>query len=143
MKNNYKFQYNAPQIDPNAVIALYNDCGWNKNGFRNYHRTAEALQNSLGYCAVYENKRNEMVGFVRLVGDGIYVIQLVDLMVHSSHRGLGLAGKIVREIIARYSDLNPDASFMLVDGSDIDGFYTSMGFSLGESQNVYYLDTGA
>ena len=73
-----------------------------------------------------------------MVGDGVYVVQLVDLLVSLSYRRRGIAKKMVLELARKFKQTNKDSPIMLVDGSGITGFYESMGFVEGTSEKVFY-----
>jgi len=134
----FSIEHNNPGFNIGELIALYDGCGWNADGFRNEKRTELALRNSLWYCSAYLAEDDRLVGFARLVGDGVYVTQLVDLMVSAPYRNRGLARQIVSEISTGFNQQQRNAAIMLVDGSGISDLYTSLGFLDATSEQVYY-----
>jgi len=137
----FNIVHNDETIDCYQLVALYEECGWNTDGFRTIKRTQDAMNRSLGYCVAYAKEDLSLIGFCRLIGDGIYGVQLVDLMVKPAYRKQGVAQQLVKKIISNFSKISKDISIMLVDGPGINSIYKSMGFSMAFRESVHYFET--
>ena|GEM_PF-2122825 len=133
-----KIVYNQQALDVAQVVALYSAIGWNQDGFRTAERVALSLAKSLCYVTAYADTTDHLIGYARLVGDGIFVHQLVDVIVDPEYRGQGLARSMVSHIMEHYFDESSHATVMLVDGSGVQGLYSSMGFLQAPEEGVWY-----
>ncbi|MEJ2742864.1 MAG: GNAT family N-acetyltransferase, partial [Gammaproteobacteria bacterium] len=75
----------------------------------------------------------------RLVGDGVYVIQLVDLIVSKKYRKQGIAKNLVNSILAGYFNQREKGAVMLIDGSGIKNLYESLDFRSAPNEMVFYM----
>jgi len=81
------------------ILNLYRSVGWTA-----YTQEPAALQkgfqNSLLILAAYVD--TQLVGLVRLVGDGATIIFIQDLLVHPDWQRKGIGSKLLQEVFARY-----------------------------------------
>ena len=84
------------------ILNLYRSVGWTA-----YTRDPAALQkgfqNSLLILAAYVD--TQLVGLVRLVGDGATIIFIQDLLVHPDWQRKGIGSKLLQEVFARYQEV--------------------------------------
>jgi GNAT superfamily N-acetyltransferase len=74
----------------------------------------------------YETASGAMVGFARAISDGVALAYLADVFVLPEHRGAGLGGRLVAEMI----DHGPGAGFRwLLHTADAHGLYARFGFA--------------
>jgi GNAT superfamily N-acetyltransferase len=74
----------------------------------------------------YETATGAMVGFARALSDGVALAYLADVFVLPEHRGAGLGGRLVAEMI----DHGPGAGFRwLLHTADAHGLYARFGFA--------------
>jgi GNAT superfamily N-acetyltransferase len=74
----------------------------------------------------YETATGAMVGFARAISDGVALAYLADVFVLPEHRGAGLGGRLVAEMI----DHGPGAGFRwLLHTADAHGLYARFGFA--------------
>ena len=75
------------------LLALYSSVGWT-NYTNNPAMLEEAVKASLWQLAVYDEE--ELVAYIRLVGDGHSVIFVQDLLVRPDHQRQGIGTKTLR-----------------------------------------------
>lgn len=84
------------------ILNLYRSVGWTA-----YTQEPAALQkgfqNSLLILAAYVD--TQLVGLVRLVGDGSTIIFIQDLLVHPDWQRKGIGSKLLQEVFARYQEV--------------------------------------
>ena len=111
--------------DEEEIFRLYNSVGW-----RAYTQNMEALRNgyknSLLILAAYED--DELLGVVRVVGDGYTIIFIQDLLVFPERRREGVGTALVKEVLKRYPDVR-QIELTADDTSEAFAFYKSLGFS--------------
>ena len=70
-----------------------------------------------------------LIGMVRAVGDGILYAHVQDLVVMRSHRGQGIAARLLDTILARLDDrMGPGSAIGLMAVAGLEPFYASRGF---------------
>ncbi|WP_276950156.1 GNAT family N-acetyltransferase [Acetatifactor muris] len=112
--------YNADEI-----MRLYTEVGWTA-----YTEDMSALEqgyhNSLLVLAAYEN--GELLGIIRVVGDGFTIIFIQDILVYPKKQRHGVGTALLKAVLNRYSavrqiELTTDNTPRTV------AFYKSLGFS--------------
>ena len=119
-------------LDPQEVLALYTMCGWNGEGQRTIQRIELAMKNSL-FVFSCRNAHGQLIGFARVVGDGVFVAQVVDVMMDPSHRRQGVALALIGAI-----QESGVPACMLVDGSGVPELYERQGFVPAPSEKILY-----
>lgn len=112
--------YNADEI-----LRLYTEVGWTAYT-ENMLALEQGYQNSLLVLAAYEN--DELLGIVRVVGDGFTIIFIQDILVYPKKQRRGVGTALVKAVLNRYSavrqiELATDNTPQTVS------FYKSLGFS--------------
>ena len=81
------------------LLALYSSVGWT-NYTNNPAMLEEAVKASLWHLAVYDEE--ELVAYIRLVGDGHSVIFVQDLLVRPDHQrqGIGTFPNVYQKLLA-------------------------------------------
>ncbi len=79
------------------------------------------------WCAL---QGEEIVGIVRLVGDGAMKIALEELIVHPDHRRQGIAHALMREAMAYIDTLPPRCTINLMAAPGAASFYLEFGFEI-------------
>lgn len=113
-------------LTPELFLDLYTSVGWEAPVVQ---QVKEALKNSLVTFTAYEN--NNVVGMVRLIGDGGMSFYIKDFAVIPFFQSKGV-GTILIESIERYIKENIDenwaVSLELISTKDAVGFYKKKGF---------------
>ncbi|GFZ45597.1 hypothetical protein JCM24511_03325 [Saitozyma sp. JCM 24511] len=71
---------------------------------------------------------SEVVGMVRLIGDGALFLQLVDVCVDPAHQGRGLGDRLVSQMCAWIDENAGDAYVSLIADPMGQGLYRKKGF---------------
>ena len=120
--SNLRISYAAPRSD--AFKALRDDCGW---GDITRAQAQLALTRSLMTAACYEG--DTLVGFARLVGDGVLNIYVQDVIVTPLARGRGIGRMVLRALISKATDHYDGAATLgLMAASGKRDFYARQGF---------------
>jgi len=83
---------------PDEFWRLFATTGWNDE----YHLSAEelfaAISNSWHVISAYNND-DQLVGFGRVVSDGVLHAMIYDLIVDPQHQGNGIGAEILRQLV--------------------------------------------
>lgn len=107
------------------ILRLYTQVGWTA-----YTEDMAALergyQHSLLVLAAYEN--NELLGIVRVVGDGATVLLVQDILVYPERQRQGIGTALLRSVLDRYPSVRQIQ--LVTDNTPKNAaFYRSLGFS--------------
>ena len=80
-------------------VALFETTGWNVEYNLSAAELAKALQNSQMAACAYEGER--LVGFGRVLTDGVMHAMIYDLIVHPEWQGRGVGGELLRRLVER------------------------------------------
>jgi len=106
------------------VLHLYQAVGWT-----NYTNQPQMLEQSLAHSlAIYVARDGEeIVGLVRLVGDGFSSVFVQDLIVLPSYQRRGIGSDLMKEALEDYKDAYQVQ--LVTDQTEKNlGFYRSLGF---------------
>ena len=106
------------------VLPLYQAVGWT-----NYTNQPQMLEQSLAHSlAIYVARDGEeIVGLVRLVGDGFSSVFVQDLIVLPSYQRQGIGSNLMKEALADYKDAY-QIQLTTEQTEKTLGFYRSLGF---------------
>ena len=106
------------------VLHLYQAVGWT-----NYTNQPQMLEQSLAHSlAIYVARDGEeIVGLVRLVGDGFSSVFVQDLIVLPSYQRQGIGSNLMKEALADYKDVY-QIQLVTEETEKTLGFYRSLGF---------------
>jgi ribosomal protein S18 acetylase RimI-like enzyme len=116
-----EYRYDLP--DQDAFYRLFETTGWNEDYQVNRDELFQALKNSWYTLSAYENEK--LVGFGRLVCDGVLHAVLFDVIIHPDfqNRGKKIAHDLVIKCIAHKIR---DIQLFCAKGKI--GFYEKCGF---------------
>ena len=77
--------------------ALFETTGWNRVYEASPEALGKALQNS--WCSASAYDSGQLIGFGRIVSDGVLYAMIHDLIVHPSYQGRGVGSEILRKLI--------------------------------------------
>ena len=106
------------------VLHLYQAVGWT-----NYTNQPQMLEKSLSHSlAIYVARDGEeIVGLVRLVGDGFSSVFVQDLIVLPSYQRQGIGSDLMKEALGDYKDAY-QVQLATEQTEKTLGFYRSLGF---------------
>ena len=89
------------QIEPGQLQGLLRQTGWaNQRGIEGIQKMLQGTPLTLG---AWEGDR--LVGFARVVTDGIYRALIDDVVVEESKRGTGIGSELMRQLIERLTEV--------------------------------------
>ena len=107
------------------IRRLYTEVGWVAYT-ENMQALEKGYKNSLLVLAAYEN--DELLGIIRVVGDGYTVIFVQDILVFPDKQRKGVGTALLKAVLDRYSDVRQIE--LTTDNTDKTvAFYKSLGFS--------------
>lgn len=106
------------------VLHLYQAVGWT-----NYTNQPQMLEQSLAHSlAIYVARDGEeIVGLVRLVGDGFSSVFVQDLIVLPTYQRQGIGSDLMKEALGDYKDAY-QVQLVTEETEKTLGFYRSLGF---------------
>ncbi len=111
---------------PDQLFALFESTGWNERRQLSEAQVHQAMSQSWYTVSAYRG--NDLVGFGRLVSDGIYQCFVCDMIVLPTHQGQGI-GQAVLEHLVAYAQSSGIKWLQLTCATGKQGFYETMGFT--------------
>jgi len=106
------------------IARLYTEVGWTSYT-ADLATLRRGFENSLLVLAAYEG--DELLGIIRVVGDGETIIFIQDIVVFPAHHRKGVGSALMRAILDRYSNVR-QIELATDNTPKTIAFYTSMGF---------------
>jgi len=132
---NYSIRIDIPEVD--EYLALRKVCGLSDRG---KDASKIGLSNSIYSVIIRRSTDQELVGMGRLIGDGGTVYQIVDIAVHPSEQGKGLAKNIMQLLMTHIeNEVDPQTYVNLIADCPADNLYKQFGFveTAPESLGMY------
>ncbi len=103
---------------------LYNDVGWYA-----YTQDLEGLQQAVEQSleVITAWKEEELVGLIRVVGDGLTIIYIQDILVLNSLQNQGIATQLMQQVLKKYKNVRQKV-LMTEEAPDVRHFYEKNGF---------------
>ena len=100
LQHDSEFQFtDGGALTTNELIDLYQSVGWSAY-ISKQTLMAQLLPNSLFYRLARYN--GNLVGLIRVVGDGVSIVYVQDLLVHPSYQGRGLGKALLSHVLEKY-----------------------------------------
>lgn len=112
----------------NEILNLYQSVG-QSNYVEQKDRLKNAYENSLCVLAAYD--KNDLVGIIRAVGDGLTVVFIQDIIVLPTYHRQGIGTKLLKAMIEKYNDVYM-MELVTVNTEKTISFYESVGFTSAE-----------
>ncbi len=129
MKLIYKEHYDFKKED---IVNLYTDAGWT-HYVSNFEKMKKAFRNSLAIISAWAG--DDLVGLIRVVGDGESIIYIQDLLVKSDFKRSGIGSTLVKKILSKYPNVRQKV-LITDDNEETNHFYKSVGFKDSKSLNI-------
>ena len=107
------------------IQRLYAEVGWSAYT-ENMSALEQGYKNSLLVLAAYENE--ELLGIVRVVGDGYTIIWIQDILVFPSKQRQGIGTALLKAVLNIYPDVR-QIELAADNTPETMAFYKSVGFS--------------
>ncbi|MFJ6210227.1 GNAT family N-acetyltransferase [Lysinibacillus sp. NPDC092081] len=111
-------------IDMNDLKALYEDVEWYAYT-KDLDQLQQALLNSIYVLSAWEN--DQLIGLTRVVGDGLTILYIQDILVLNSHQNRGIATDMMNHILEKYKDVRQKV-LLTEEAPDVRHFYEKNGF---------------
>ncbi len=123
MNNSLRVEPGLPSIT--AYIQMREEAGW---GLVSHKTAATCLDGSLYGVCLYDQQ--SLIGFARLVGDGVLYFYIADIVISPTHKGQG-HGSLLMAAIMKYINANAQtgATVALLPAPGLEGFYSQFGFT--------------
>jgi len=122
------YKTNLPRID--QYFDLFETTGWNSE----YCLTKDELSISLSntYYAVSAYEKNKLVGFGKIVSDGVIHAMIYEMIVDPDYQGEGIGSNILNKLVDKCLKENiRDIQLFCAKGKKI--FYERHGFTVREN----------
>jgi len=120
MNINYSFE--RPLV-PQDVQQLLKQTGW--ASARDIPGIEKMLANSFLTVGVWDDDR--LIGFARVLSDGVYRALIDDVVVDESYRGKGIGTEMMKHLLSRLEQVE---EIFLRTGKEMVPFYERLGFAL-------------
>ena len=112
--------------EASAYFKLFETTGWNESYTADKDELYKGLSNSW-YCLSVYTEENELVGFGRLISDGVLYAFICDMIVDPQYQRQGIGSSILAKLIQHCKDRNIRVLWLFA-ASDKSGFYKKHGF---------------
>lgn len=112
------------EFKKDEIWQLYTQVGWTAYT-ENMTALARGYKNSLLVLAAYENE--ELLGIVRVVGDGATIILVQDILVYPQKQRQGIGTSLLKAVLERYADVR-QIQLVTDNTPKTVAFYQSLGF---------------
>jgi len=111
--------------EPGQFFCLFESTGWNKKYQLMEKDLAKAIEKSWYVCSAYAG--DELVGFGRVVSDGVLHAMIYEMIVLPAFQGLGIGANILTQLVQACKSANiRDIQLFCAEGKR--GFYEKYGF---------------
>jgi ribosomal protein S18 acetylase RimI-like enzyme len=117
------FEENLPDIQ--KYWDLFQTTGWNSEYNFSPQDLNKAIQNSWYSISVYHGFI--LIGFGRIISDGIHHALIVDLIIHPDYQGKGLGSRLLEKLVQKCKEQNV-RDIQLFAAKDKFEFYEKFGF---------------
>lgn len=121
MKIDYKQSNDIPK---DQLLNLYNDVGWTAYT-KEPDKLCAAVQASLKVFTAW--KEDELLGLIRVVGDGLTIVYIQDILVKTEYHRQGIGSTLMSQILEDYADVR-QLVLMTDDVEKNRTFYSKVGF---------------
>lgn len=115
---------NEKYIDKEQLEQLYNDAEW--YAYTNdLALLQQAIEQSLYVLTAWEG--DKLVGLIRVVGDGLSIIYIQDILVLKEYQNQGIATEMLQHVLTKYENVRQKV-LLTDEAPDVRHFYEKNGF---------------
>lgn len=123
------------QIDQKSLIDLYADAGWTAYT-QKPEELVRAIEQSLFVLTAWD--QNRLVGLIRVVGDGISIVYVQDILVLKAYKRKRIGKTLMTMALNHFKHVRQKV-LLTEDNEETRGFYEALGFeSCDKGQLVAY-----
>ena len=115
------------QFDLEKIKEIYASCNWNSY-LQDDNKLQRAFENSLDVLGFYIN--NNLIGFIRLLGDGEHMVLIQDLIIHPNYQHQGYGSKLLQYTLEKYKHVRMICLFTDAYDKIDNAFYQKHNFEL-------------
>lgn len=123
LKNTIKFKEKLPDIKD--YWDLFQTTGWNQEYNFSTQDLANAIKNSWFSTSIYDLEI--LIGFGRVIADGVHHALIIDLIIHPDYQGKGLGSKLLERLVSKCKE-HKIRDIQLFSARDKFAFYEKIGF---------------
>lgn len=112
------------EFKADEILQLYTQVGWTAYT-EDMPALARGYKNSLLILAAYEN--GELLGIVRVVGDGTTIVLVQDILVYPARQRQGIGTALLKAVLERYKNVR-QVQLVTDNTPKTVAFYKSQGF---------------
>jgi ribosomal protein S18 acetylase RimI-like enzyme len=109
-----------------TYFKLFESTGWNKGYGANQDELLEAISDSWYLLCAYKDKE-DLVGFARIVSDGILYAFICDMIVDPAYQKQGVGTALMKKLIERCKEAGIRVVWLMA-AADKSRFYQRFGF---------------
>lgn len=115
---------NSKNISRKQLEKLYNNVQW--YAYTNdLTLLQQAMLQSLDVISAWDGE--ELVGLIRVVGDGLTIIYIQDILVLSAYQNRGIATQLMQQILKKYKDVRQKV-LLTEEAANVRHYYEKNGF---------------
>lgn len=114
----------SKNIDLVQMTELYNSVGWTAYT-KNPAALQQAMSNSLLVIAAID--KDKVIGLIRVVGDGISIIYIQDLLIAPQYQRQGVGSHLIELVLNQYQSVRQKV-LLTIDEPQTRLFYEKCGF---------------
>ena len=115
---------NSKNINREQLERLYNDVEWYAYT-QDLDVLQQAIEKSLDVISAWNGE--ELVGLVRIVGDGLTIIYIQDILVLNCYQNQGIATQLMQQVLKKYNNVRQKV-LLTEEAPDVRHFYEKNGF---------------
>ena len=112
-------------FDEDQAFSLYSDAGWGAYT-RDMATLMRSFPASLDVFSAWDD--GKLVGLVRVVGDGLTILYVQDLLVLSSYKRRGIGAALMHRVMDKYKNVRQKV-LITEDEPEVRAFYEALGFT--------------
>lgn len=117
--------------DIKGISSLYESAGW-FDYTEDLEKLEEAFKNSLKIISAWHEEK--LIGLIRVVGDGLTIIYIQDIVVLPEYQGNGIGRGLIYSVLDEYKDVKQKILISEDKDSSIE-FYKNIGFKSIDTYN--------
>lgn len=117
--------------DIKSISSLYESAGW-FDYTEDLEKLEEAFKNSLKIISAWHEEK--LIGLIRVVGDGLTIIYIQDIVVLPEYQGNGIGRGLIYSVLDEYKDVKQKILISEDRDSSIE-FYKNIGFKSIDTYN--------
>lgn len=101
MESSVRIEYRTELPEKEQFFTLFETTGWNAGYNLSADDLALALSRSWYQVAAYDTATNTLVGFGRVISDGVYHALITEMIIAPAYQGQHIGSTILKQLVAR------------------------------------------